>query len=236
MSEANDGAAETPPERSFAAAAGVFLRLLGLIYAFAFGSLATQIRGLVGAHGILPAAPILHSIRAELGPAAFFRAPTVFLLGSSDATLEAVCCIGAVVGVAVALGLLQAPLLAVEWALFLSVCVVGQDFLGFQWDALLLETGFLAIWLAPWALRTHWRDLQAPRPLPLWLLRFLLFRLMFASGVVKLGSQDPTWRNLTALQFHFETQPCRRGPPSRRTTSRRRCSRLRPPSCSSSSW
>src|SRR5207249_2378648 len=90
---------------------------------------------------------------------------------------------------------------------YLSLTVAGQDFLGYQWDALLLETGFLAIFFAPLQWRSRLgRDGSPSRPI-VWLLRWLLFRLMFSSGVVKLLSGDESWRSLTALQYHYETQP-----------------------------
>jgi uncharacterized membrane protein YphA (DoxX/SURF4 family) len=84
--------------------------------------------------------------------------------------------------------------------------VIGQDFLSFQWDILLLETGFLAIFFAPWQLRGSSIRREPSRAI-LWLLRILLFRLMFSSGVVKLTSGDPTWRSLRALDYHYQTQP-----------------------------
>src|SRR5262249_24029443 len=87
----------------------------------------------------------------------------------------------------------------------LSVDTVGQVFYSFQWDALLLETGFAAILLAPWGLRPSY---SAPVPrVTLWVFRFLIFRLMLESGAAKLLSGDPTWRNLTALKYPSETQP-----------------------------
>jgi hypothetical protein len=78
---------------------------------------------------------------------------------------------------------------------YLSLVGVGQEFLSFQWDSLLLEAGALAILTSAW-----------PTALA-WLYRWLLFRLMFMSGIVKLMSGDVAWRNLTALTYHFETQP-----------------------------
>src|SRR5262249_17007602 len=93
------------------------------------------------------------------------------------------------------------------WLFYLSLSVVGQDFLSYQWDALLLETGFLAIFLAPWTLREKPGNPTDPPRVMVWLFLWLLFRLMVGSGVVKLASGDPTWHNLTALSFHFETQP-----------------------------
>jgi hypothetical protein len=84
------------------------------------------------------------------------------------------------------------------WVLYLSLLVVGQDFLSFQWDILLVEIGFLAMLLAAG---------RRPSRTVIWLLRLLLFRLMFSSGAVKLASGDSTWRALTALRVHYETQP-----------------------------
>jgi hypothetical protein len=115
-------------------------------------------------------------------------------LNSSDAAIHALWIMGALLGVAVAAGLWQRPLLAGCLVLWLSVCTAAQDFFAFQWDFLLAETGFLAIF-------------ADQSPVRVWLFRWLLFRLIFFSGVVKLASGDPTWRNLTALQYHYETQP-----------------------------
>src|SRR5262249_22737067 len=100
-----------------------------------------------------------------------------------------------------------AAILFVLWFLYLSIMNVGQDFLSFQWDILLLEAGFLAIFLAPW--RSYWpiRTSYEPPRLIRSLLKWLLFRLMLESGLVKILSHDPTWRDFTALQFHYETQP-----------------------------
>jgi len=99
------------------------------------------------------------------------------------------------------------PVLVLLWAFYLSLVVAGQDFLGFQWDGLLLETGLLAVFLAPAGLRPR-PGAEGPVPLSaLWLLRFLLFRLMFTSGAVKLRSGDPLWRGLSALRVHYQTQP-----------------------------
>src|SRR6185436_17649219 len=105
------------------------------------------------------------------------------------------------------LGIAPMPVLLLLWVFYLSLVTIGQDFLGFQWDGLLLETGLLAVFLAPPGLRPR-LPTEAPLPLPaLWLLRVLLFRLMFTSGAVKLKSGDPAWRGLTALRVHYETQP-----------------------------
>jgi len=99
------------------------------------------------------------------------------------------------------------PLLLALWTLYLSLASVAGDFLWFQWDGLLLETAIVAALVAPWR---RWSRLSDPLPPPraaVWLVRWLLFRLVFSSAVVKLASGDPTWRSLTALSCHYETQP-----------------------------
>ena len=99
------------------------------------------------------------------------------------------------------------PMLALLWLFYLSLLNVGQDFLSFQWDILLLEVGFLAIFLASFHLLPRLKRQRSPSLVVIWLFRWLLFRLMFMSGVVKLASSDPNWRNLTALNYHYWTQP-----------------------------
>jgi len=171
-----------------------FLRSIGLIYLTAFLSLEVQIPGLIGSHGILPASRFLAAVQAGSGGEAWLRLPTVFWFGSSDTFLKLVCVAGAIAAIAVTIGVARRAALTVAFVLYLSLVSIGQAFLSFQWDFLLLEAGFLAIFLLP----------VSPR---VWLLRWLLFRLMFLSGTAKLLSGDPTWRNLTALEFHYQTQP-----------------------------
>ena len=102
-----------------------------------------------------------------------------------------------------------APMLALAslWVIYLSLCTVCRDFLGFQWDILLLETGFLAIFLAPRRWLPNLSRESPPSRTILWLCRWLLLRLMFMSGAVKLLSGDSSWWGLSALDYHYETQP-----------------------------
>ena len=92
------------------------------------------------------------------------------------------------------------------WLFYLSLVVVGQVFLGYQWDSLLLEAGLLAVLLTPWRARLS-RAGDQPWGFAIWLVRLLAVRLMFLSGMVKLASHDPTWRDWTALDYHYQTQP-----------------------------
>jgi hypothetical protein len=197
---------------SYAFATWLFLRLLGLVYLCAFWSLGVQIRGLVGADGILPAQELMMSARqwADAGGlgavARFFAIPTVCWLGASDRVLVSLCAIGAVLSLFQIAGLVSALVLPLLWLLYLSLSTVSGEFLSFQWDTLLLEAGLLAMVLAPWTLLHRPRDGE-PRAISRWLIWWLLFRLIFLSGVVKLTSGDPMWRGLTAMAVHYETQP-----------------------------
>jgi predicted DCC family thiol-disulfide oxidoreductase YuxK len=189
----------------------LFLRLLGIVYFVAFVSLWVQIDGLVGSHGIAPATQYMELVRNWSRTHSIWDAvsiaPTLCWFSTSDGFLHFLCAGGTILSVLVILGIATAPSLVLLWLFYLSLCVVGEPFLNFQWDALLLETGFLAIFFAP---RQLLPGLTREAPLSrtvLWLLRWLLFRLMFASGVVKLATGDKTWRSLTALTYHYETQP-----------------------------
>src|SRR5262249_35420245 len=153
-----------------------------------------QALGLVGSHGILPASDFLRAVRAGAGPEAYREIPTLLWLNSGDAAITVVWVAGLLLGLVAAAGYRQRAMRAGCFVLWLSVCGAGQEFLAFQWDYLLAEAGFLAMFA----------DYS---PVRVWLFRWLLFRLMFFSGVVKLASGDPTWRGLTALQYHYETQP-----------------------------
>lgn len=197
-----------PPARhEYTLTRWLFLRGLGLVYLSAFASLWEQVMGLIGSRGILPAGDFLQSVDTSGNPARFWIVPTLAWFNSSDDFLLFLCWGGVALSVLLIVGVLPGPVLALLWAFYLSLVNVGQDFLAFQWDALLLETGFLAIFFAP--LQLWW---GAPKEVPpsrvvLWMLRLLTFRLMFFSGVVKLVSGDPTWHGLTALDFHYWTQP-----------------------------
>src|SRR5581483_8808698 len=166
------------------AAAWLFLRLLGLVYFVAFVSLAVQITALVGPDGIVPGPP-----------------------WATDAVLHALTIGGAAVALLLVVGVAPIPVLLVLWVDYLVVSNAGAEFLSYQWDALLLETGLLAVFVAPPVWRERLDRIEDPPQLARALMLWLLFRLMVGSGVVKLASGDPTWRSLTAMTFHYETQP-----------------------------
>src|SRR5262249_17411969 len=128
-------------------------------------------------------------------------------VNASDASLNFQCAAGTILSILLIAGLAPVPCLGLLWLLYLSLVTVGRDFLSFQWDCLLLETGFLAIFFAPLQMLPRPSREAPPSRLFVWMLRLLLFKLMFSSGWVKLASGDPNWRNLTALTFHYQTQP-----------------------------
>lgn len=200
----------TPP--TYAMATSIFLRLLGLIYAIAFVSFGVQMKGLIGAHGILPVREVFPQVAQELGADAWWQWPTLLWLWPQDGMLSLLTWAGVLCSALVIAGVAQPLALAGAWAAYLSLVVAGQDFYSFQWDVLLLEAGLLAVFAAPW----RWRPNLAPRVpgrLAHFLLLWLLFRLMFSSGAVKLASEsrippeDRVWSKLTALDFHYWTQP-----------------------------
>jgi hypothetical protein len=185
----------------------LFLRLLGLVYLIAFVSLWSQIHGLIGSQGILPAQEFLDAANLRWGAKAWLHVPTLCWVSASDTMLTCLCAVGTVASAMLIVGIAPLPCLALLWVLYLSLSVVGQVFLGFQWDTLLLEAGFLAVFMAPRTLRPGLAASNPPHPAAIWLLWWLLFKLMFLSGVTKLLSGDSSWRDLTAMEFHYETQP-----------------------------
>src|SRR5437868_11408034 len=209
-----------------------FLRMLGLIYLIAFVSLWVQVDGLVGSNGMSPVSQFLPAVRQQVGSDAYFLLPTLCWFDSSNTFLHFLCGGGVVLSLLLIFGVVPAVSLALLFIFYLSLTIGGQVFFNFQWDVLLLEAGFLSIFLAPWRL---WpRDLLW-RPGPaipttattsataspvsragLFLLKFLLFKLMLMSGVVKLTSGDDSWGWVnhsfhwsahTALDYHYLSQP-----------------------------
>ncbi|KAM9352549.1 lipase maturation factor 2a [Symphorus nematophorus] len=190
----------------------MFLWSMAVIYLAAFVSLYVQIPGLYGNEGLLPARWQLRYSGKSLGEQ-LLSSPTLLWLGprlglDTHTAMELLCLIGAALSLAATLveALRDSVVFFCLWALYLSMYQVGQVFLYFQWDNLLLETGFLCILVAPLTLIRGSRGVREHDRVTFWLIRWLLFRLMFASGVVKLTSRCPTWWGLTALTYHYETQ------------------------------
>ena len=175
--------------------AALFLRLLGAIYLIAFISIAQQVEGLAGSQGILPFAEKLAYLQTQHGIERYFQLPTIFWLNASDDALTGAAIAGCIASLLIIFNRLSRPALITNFVLYLSLYHANRQFLNFQWDGLLLEAGFLAIFLTP-----------RSRTIIL-LFRWLLFRLRFMSGISKLSMHDPTWSGLTALNTYFEVQP-----------------------------
>src|SRR6266480_3432476 len=194
-----------PP--TYFAARRWFLRAVGLIFLIAFVSLWVQIDGLIGSNGIIPVREFLPAVRAQLGDRAWSILPTLCWFNSSDAFLHFLCGGGVALSLLLIFGIAPALSLVGLVAFYLSLTIAGQTFLSFQWDIMLIEIGFLSIFLAPWRL---WPKRGVDPPVSraaLFLLKVLLFKLLVMSGVVKLTSGDDSWWNLTALDYHYRSQP-----------------------------
>ena len=187
-----------------------FLRVLGAVYFVAFLSLRVQVDGLIGKDGIQPFAPVLGYVHTQKGFAwGMAHLPGLaWFIGGGDGAIHFLCNGGMALALLLIAGVCPALCLVLLWAFYLSLTTAGQVFLSFQWDVLLLEVGFLSIFLAPLRWWTGWRGDAGPvARIALFLMRWLLFRFMLMSGVVKLTSGDVTWLHLTALHYHYETQP-----------------------------
>jgi hypothetical protein len=195
------------PSVTFVRSRWLFLRLLGLVYLVAFLSLAVQITGLVGDHGILPAREFLDRAHELYGWRAYGLLPTLAWVSPGDAFLSLLCWSGVLISLLLAGGFVPAAAAALLWILYLSLTTAGQTFLQFQWDALLLEAGLLAILYAPVSLRSRLAFDSEPPAVVRWAVWSLAFKLTFLSGITKILSGDTTWAHWTALTFHYETQP-----------------------------
>ncbi|MEE2789839.1 MAG: lipase maturation factor family protein [Myxococcota bacterium] len=189
----------------------IFFRLLGLVYLIAFWSLWDQLGGLIGYDGIAPADRWLAHVQSAghgAEPISWWKVPTLcWWLGAGEDTLNVLVCAGCGLSVGLIVGIWPRATLFGLWALYLSLFTVSAPFLNFQWDILLLETTVVAFFYAPTGLYPRVNHAREPSSVAIWLLRLLLFKLMLSSGIVKLLSGDQSWLDLTALDFHFWTQP-----------------------------
>ena len=175
-----------------------YQRALAFVYLTVFLGTAWQFRSLIGKHGLLPAQLFLERVP-------FRSNPSLFYLNSSDPFIATVTWLGvalsflALSGVSERFGVyFSAAVWALLWFFYLSIVNIGQTFYSFGWEIMTLEAGFLAIFLGS-------RDTKPPA-LIFWFLRWLLFRLMFGAGLIKIRG-DACWRDLTCMFYHYETQP-----------------------------
>jgi hypothetical protein len=182
----------------------VFLRAFCALYAFAFAALALQSKALIGDGGLSPATESLSKARETFGGLAPLHAPSLFWLGTSDGELTAAALLGLGLGPLGVAGYASAPLLAALFALYLSFVHASDTFFQEPPDFLLLEAGFLAIFLAGPAKAARGAPSQAPLPV-LWLLRWLLFRVFVGAGIARLRG-DPCWGSVECLPGYLETE------------------------------
>ena len=186
----------------FAHFAPAWFRLCSCIFVAA-----QQLVPLVGEHGLTPANHFFRKSQAHFGSrsAAALQLPSLFWFGISDQGLSIFAWVGFGLSLVVLGGYANAILLAILWAMYMSIIHVGQIWYGYGWETQLLETGFLSIFLCP---LLDGRPFPKCRPplLVIWLFRWLGFRIMIGAGLIKLRG-DPCWRDLTCLYYHYETQP-----------------------------
>jgi len=185
----------------------IFLRVLGLIYYSAFFSLAFQIRGLIGPHGILPAGEYLQALAERFGHAGYWYAPTLLWFSSSSYMLMGISWAGMIASLLLVLNLWPRGMLAVCFVCFLSFVSAAQDFSAYQSDGMLLEAGFIALFFTPAGFRPGWGEESRPSRASLFLLVWECFRIYFESGVAKIMGGDPQWRNFTALDEYYQNGP-----------------------------
>jgi hypothetical protein len=186
----------------------LFLRALGLIFLSAFYSFAFQIHGLIGERGILPAGEYLALVHRELpGVRQLWYAPTLLWFNAGDTALTLIVGAGIVCSLLLVANIVPKATVALCTLLFLSCIAALQDFSSYQSDGMLLEAGFLSIFFAPPGLRPRVGVTAPPSPFSLFMLRWEWFRIYFESGVVKLASGDPHWRDLTAMDEYYQNGP-----------------------------
>src|SRR5271155_5716192 len=185
----------------------IFLRALGAIYFSAFFSLVFQIRGLIGPQGILPASEYLKGVAEQVGRARYWYVPSVLWLSSGSHMLIGLCWVGMAAALLLVLNLWPRGMLAICFVCFLSFVSAAGDFSGYQSDGMLLEAGFLSLFLAPGGFRPGFGEMRPPVRTALYLLLWEWFRIYFESGVGKIAGGDPEWRNFTAMDDYYQNGP-----------------------------
>ncbi|MGD0629979.1 MAG: lipase maturation factor family protein [Terracidiphilus sp.] len=185
----------------------IFLRALAVFYFSAFYSLLFQIEGLIGPRGVLPAQRFLAAVQGEVESLRFWYAPTVFWFSSGKHAMMAVIWLGLIASVAAFCNLWPRFSFFICLVSFLSFVSAAQAFSSYQSDGMLLEAGFLALFFAPRGFLPGWGMASPPSRASLFLLQWEWFRIYFESGMVKLLSGDPQWRNYTAMDEYYQNGP-----------------------------
>ena len=194
----------------------IYGRLLGLVGLIAFFSFWIQSDLLIGSSGIVPFESDLKQVEGFITTtntdiSKWFARPTILWFSQTDLWLDMVLCAGTIACILLLIGFVPHISIAISWVCYLSISSVSEPFLNFQWDILLLEAYLLSVFFVPWKIYDDRKNIQNPSTLGKWLLWLLVIKLMFESGLVKFTFFGPdgsnTWRNLTALNYHYWTQP-----------------------------
>jgi len=180
---------------NFVVSTWLFVKSIGVIYLIAFLSFWAQADGLIGSNGILPVGEFIQNLHASLGSSWVLQEPTLFGIVSADWMIVLVAAAGVAFALALIAGIAPRISLVALFVLYVSIVNGGQIFFSYQWDMLLLEAGFLAMFIS------------FQSNIIIYLFWWLLARVMISSGAVKLLSGDESWRNFTALTYHYQTQP-----------------------------
>ena len=201
---------------SYKISSWIFGRMLGLVGAAAFLSFWVQADLIIGSNGIIPFFENLTQIesfiiKSDLDTSKWIAKPTLLWFYTSDLWLHIVLLIGFISSLSLAIGLVPHMSILLSWVSYLSIASVSEPFLNFQWDALLLEVYLISIFFVPWRVFDNKDNIESPPTIGRWLLWLLIIKLMLQSGIVKFTFFDVdgsnTWRDLTALEYHFWTQP-----------------------------
>jgi hypothetical protein len=191
--------------QTFVLSSWLFARGLGAVLLIAFVSVGVQSMGLFGSNGVMPISMFVDA--AKSAGHSFWQHPSAFWWANGDWMITGVWTVGSIAAVALLGGLAPKISLAVSWFAYLSFVSLGWPFMSFQWDMLLLEVSFTAFFFVPWRAWDRLDRHPEPHPVARWALWWLLFRLVFRSAYVKLASGDPTWADMSALTYHYWTQP-----------------------------
>jgi len=191
--------------QTYVVSSWLFARLLGGVLLIAFVSLGVQAKGLFGVNGVMPISMLVE--QAKGAGHSFWQHPSALWWGSGDTMIGVVWVVGMIASLALLLGFVPKLALAVSWFAYLSFVSLGWPFMSFQWDVLLLEASFTAFFFVPLRLWDRPSEHPSPHPIARWALWWLLFRLVFRSAWVKLASGDAAWADLSALSYHYWTQP-----------------------------
>jgi hypothetical protein len=195
------------PGEPYLIARWIWLRALGAIFLSAFYSLYFQIHGLMGPNGLLPASEFLTMVHSYLGAKSYRVVPTLLWLNASDRALDVLVWSGLIASVALILNIWPRVAIGIAGVAFLSFVAAAQDFSGYQSDSMLLEAALLSVFLAPRGIRPGFGTGQPPSRVSVFMLQWEWFRIYLESGMVKIMSGEPQWRNLTAMDKYYENGP-----------------------------